>query len=92
MLSLLEKYFNQGRVLWQQASQLQIVLVGVSLSILCVFISLHRLLKPVDKLPAPRGRAWKLPPGPCGLPFVGNLLLYGKGEDGVSSNFSARIV
>ena len=45
--------------------------------------SFVQLLKPVDKHPPPKGKAWKLPPGPQGLPVIGNLLLYMKGEDAV---------
>ena len=68
-----------------QLSVLQTVLcVSLGITFVAIF-GLVQLLKPVDKRSPPRGKVWKLPPGPRGLPVIGNLLLYSKGEAAVSA-------
>ncbi|KAK5169328.1 uncharacterized protein LTR77_005303 [Saxophila tyrrhenica] len=61
-------------------SMIWVIAILSVLAFLMVFAALHRLLRPVDRLPAPSGKKWKLPPGPSGWPFIGSLLLYSKGE------------
>lgn len=68
------------------ASNIQLALLITGAVTLLAFLGLHCLLKPVDKRPAPSGKSWKLPPGPKGLPLIGDLLLYRKGEVAVSQD------
>lgn len=50
-----------------------------------LLLYLKQLLRPVDKRRPPNGKKWKLPPGPRGLPIVGNLFLFAKGEQAVGT-------
>ena len=76
--------FGSPHMIVSQLSVLQIVLCVSLGTIFIAVLGLGQLLKPVDKRPPPRGKNWKLPPGPRGIPVLGNLLLYAKGEGAVS--------
>ena len=71
--------------LGSMATRLGLVLLLLALTVL---LGLRELLKPVDRYPSPRGRKWRLPPGPRGLPLIGNLLLYSQGERAVRRHTS----
>ncbi|KAE8370652.1 cytochrome P450 [Aspergillus caelatus] len=48
-----------------------------------IFLIIQEIFKPVGKRRPPRGKKWKLPPGPRGVPIFGNLLYLRKvREDG----------
>lgn len=47
------------------------VLVGLG-----VLETVRRVFLPPHLRKAPNGKRWKMPPGPAGIPFFGNLLQY----------------
>ena len=57
--------------------------VGASLILflLCGFVVIRERLKPVDRKWRLRGRRWKLPHGPSGVPILGNMLQFFEARD-----------
>ncbi|RVX70565.1 hypothetical protein B0A52_05216 [Exophiala mesophila] len=56
------------------------ILAALVVVICSLVLYLRQLLLPVDKRNPPKGKRWKLPPGPQGFPILGNLFLFAKGE------------
>uniref|UniRef100_A0A8H7N148 Cytochrome P450 n=1 Tax=Bionectria ochroleuca TaxID=29856 RepID=A0A8H7N148_BIOOC len=75
-------HLSEASYFWAQTSAMQAFVTAASVLVIAFLFRVHQLLKAVDQLPAPPGKKWKLPPGPRGLPYLGNLLLYSKEEKG----------
>lgn len=84
MLSQFNYFFSEETQNWVRITTTQAVAISASVLLVAFLFRVHQLLRPVDRLRAPPGKKWKLPPGPRGLPYLGNLLLYNKGEEAVS--------
>ena len=63
---------NELRMITLPFQQLALICVSVlSISLLLV---IQHISKPLDAQRAPKGKQWRLPPGPAGSFLVGNLL------------------
>uniref|UniRef100_A0A8H7K3D7 Cytochrome P450 n=1 Tax=Bionectria ochroleuca TaxID=29856 RepID=A0A8H7K3D7_BIOOC len=81
MLSHFNHHLADASQFWAHTSTMQAFATAASVLVIAFLFRVHQLLKAVDQLPAPPGKKWKLPPGPRGLPYLGNLFLYSKGEE-----------
>ena len=65
------------------ANPIAAAFVGIAACLGLIFLITQEIFKPVGKRRPPRGKKWKLPPGPRGVPIFGNLLYLRKvREDG----------
>ena len=66
---------------WKTSSILaRIVLGTIVISVLFIFAT-KEILKPAHYRKPPKGKQWRLPPGPRGIPIFGNLLQYKTARD-----------
>ena len=66
------------------------ILAALVVVICSLVLYLRQLLLPVDKRNPPKGKRWKLPPGPQGFPILGNLFLFAKGEQAVGTTLNLK--
>ena len=63
-------FFNRSWIITPPL--LRDICVGVALMSVC-FFAVREVFRPLHRRTPPKGKHWSLPPGPAGIPVMGNL-------------------